>query len=66
MNQSNMAIYSATYKNASCKIAEKLGGVAVKRKNFLVEAMHEAGIHMDSAKKKEIPEIMTYEIRRSS
>ncbi len=48
----------------SCKIAEKLGGVAVKGKNLIVEAMHESGFHMDSVDDKEIPKIVTYEIRK--
>lgn len=48
---------------ASCKLAEKLGGVAVKGKNFIAEAMHEAGFLMDSMNSKEIPKTVTYEIR---
>lgn len=49
---------------ASCKIAEKLGGVAVKGKNLIMEAMCEAGFNMDSVNDREIPKILTYEIRR--
>lgn len=32
-------------------------------KNLIVETMHEAGFNMDSVESKEIPKIVTYEIR---
>lgn len=57
-------IWNAFESNiASRRLAEKLGGVAVKGKNFIAEAMHEAGFHMDSMNGKEIPKAVTYEIR---
>lgn len=57
-------IWNAFASNiASCKLAEKLGGVTVKGKNFITEAMHEAGFRMDSMNGKEIPKTVTYEIR---
>lgn len=57
-------IWNAFASNiASCKLAEKLGGVAVKGKNLIIEAMHEAGCNMDSLNDKEIPKTVTYEIR---
>ncbi len=49
---------------ASRRLAEKLGGVVVKGKNLIVEAMHEAGFQMDSVDDKEIPKMVTYEIGR--
>lgn len=58
-------IWNAFASNiASSRLAEKLGGVVVKGKNLIVEAMHEAGFQMDSVDDKEIPKMVTYEIGR--
>lgn len=58
-------IWNAFASNiASCRLAEKLGGVIVKGKNLIVEAMNEAGFRMDSVEDKEIPKMVTYEIRQ--
>lgn len=58
-------IWSAFSSNiASCRIAEKLGGIVVEGKNLIVEAMYAAGLKMDSVNAKEIPKTITYEIKR--
>jgi len=58
-------IWNAFASNiASRRLAEKLGSVVVKGKNLIEEAMHEAGFQMDSVDNKEIPKMVTYEVRR--
>lgn len=58
-------IWSAFSSNkASCKIAEKLGGIVVEGKDLIMEAMYAAGLNMDSVDGKEIPKTVTYEIKR--
>jgi len=63
LKQSNVECYLSTYKRASAfsksRLAEKLGGVVVKGKTLIVEAMHEAGFQMDSVDDKEIPKMVT-------
>lgn len=50
---------------ASCKIAEKLGGVIVKERNLIVDTMREAGFNMDEIDDKESLKSVAYEVRRS-
>lgn len=49
---------------ASCRIAEKLGGKGVERKNLVVEAMQAAGLKVNSADYKEAPATVAYEISK--
>ena len=59
-------IWSAFFSNkASCRIAEKLGGIVVEGKNLIVEAMCIAGLNMDSVDYKELPQMVTYVIKRT-
>lgn len=50
---------------ASCRIAEKLGGKGVERKNLVVEAMLAAGLEVDPADYKEAPATVAYEISKT-
>lgn len=50
---------------ASCRVAEKLGGKVVERKNLVVEAMQIAGLKVNSADYKEAPATVTYEISKT-
>ena len=50
---------------ASCRIAEKLGGKGVERKNLVVEAMQAAGLKVNSADYKEAPATVAYEISKT-
>lgn len=47
---------------ASRRIAEKLGGIVVERKNLIVEAMQVAGLKTDLLSDDEFPETVTYKI----
>ena len=50
---------------ASCRIAEKLGGKGVERKNLVVEAMQAAGLKVNPADYKEAPATVAYEINQT-
>ena len=50
---------------ASCRIAEKLGGKGVERKNLVVEAMQAAGLKVNPADYKETPATVAYEISKT-
>ncbi len=49
---------------ASCRIAEKLGGKGVERKNLVVEAMQIAGLKINPADYEGVPATVTYEISK--
>lgn len=58
-------IWSAFPSNkASCRIAEKLGGVLIERGNFIKEAMQAAGCTFESIDEGDIPKTVSYEIRK--
>lgn len=50
---------------ASCRIAEKLGGKGVERKNLVVEAMQAAGLKVNPADYDEAPVTVAYEISKT-
>lgn len=50
---------------ASCRIAEKLGGKGVERKNLVVEAMQVAGLKVNPEDYKEAPATVAYEISKT-
>lgn len=50
---------------ASCRIAEKLGGKGVERKNLVVEAMQAAGLKVNPADYDEAPATVAYEISKT-
>lgn len=50
---------------ASCRIAEKLGGKGVARKNLVVEVMQAAGLKVNPADYEEAPATVTYEISKT-
>lgn len=50
---------------ASCRIAEKLGGKGVERKNLVVEAMQAAGLKVNPADYKKAPATVAYEISKT-
>ena len=50
---------------ASCRIAEKLGGKGVERKNLVVEAMQAAGLKVNPEDYKEAPATVAYEISKT-
>lgn len=50
---------------ASCRIAEKLGGKGVERKNLVVEAMQVAGLKVNLEDYKEAPATVAYEISKT-
>ena len=50
---------------ASCRIAEKLSGKSVERKNLVVEAMQAAGLKVNPADYKEAPATVAYEISKT-
>lgn len=59
-------IWNAFRSNkASCRIAEKLGGVVVNGRNLIMDAMLAAGCKIDSVDSDRIPEMITYEINRA-
>lgn len=49
---------------ASCRVAEKLGGKGVERKNLVVEAMQAAGLKVNPADYEGAPATVTYEISK--
>lgn len=50
---------------ASCRVAEKLGGKGVERKNLVVEAMQSAGLKVNPTDYKEAPATVAYEISKT-
>lgn len=50
---------------ASCRIAEKLGGKGVERKNLVVEAMQAAGLKVNPADYDDVPATVAYEISKT-
>ena len=50
---------------ASCRIAEKLGGKGVERKNLVVEAMQVARLKVNPEDYKEAPATVAYEISKT-
>ena len=58
-------IWSAFPSNrASCRIAEKLGGVPIEGRNLIKEAMQAAGCTFESIDEGDIPKTVSYEIRK--
>lgn len=55
-------VFSAN--KASCRIAEKLGGNVLERKNLMEEAVCAADWKVNPEDYKKAPAIVTYEIRR--
>lgn len=49
---------------ASCRIAEKLGGIVVEGKNLIMEAMRAAGFKMETFDSGKISKTITYEIKK--
>ena len=66
MEDVQAVIWSAFPTNvASCRIAEKLGGVQIDKRDILKEAMEQAGFGSDLLKEREqIPLAISYEIRK--
>lgn len=58
-------IWNAFSSNeASCRIAEKLGGTIIERKNLIMDAMSAAGLDAEMLNGEKMPRTVTYEIKK--